>query len=140
MSSIGTPVAADIEEKLAEAKTDDVLGGNRASIAFGGKEGFSDMAAQVLKSPQLLLYKVQSNVDQYAWLLFFWTRGFKLFDHAVFVTYSLCFMLTLGTLAAVVVRLPKMESAAVAALLVILPTYLYQQVRHADDLSHFSAA
>jgi hypothetical protein len=165
MSATSTATAAEIDKALAEAKAeiladakeidadkaDEGLDGSRVSIAFGSNEGFSAMAAQAFKNPQLLLYKVQSNAYKYAWLLiplsvpfvwllFFWKREFKLFDHAVFVTYSLCFMLTLGTVAALVMRLPKMDDVAVAALLVVPPIHLYQQTRHAYGLSHFSAA
>jgi Protein of unknown function (DUF3667) len=138
-------------ERAAESLHAEGLDGGKASIAFDSNEGLSAKGAKALKNPQLLLYKVQSNAYKYAWLLiplsvpfvwllFFWKRGFKLFDHAVFVTYSLCFMLTLGTVAALVMRLPKMESAAMAALLVIPPIHLYQQTRHAYGLSHFSTA
>ena len=103
------------------------------------------------RNPQLLLYKVQANAYKYAWaliplsvpfvwLLFFWKREFRLFDHAVFVTYSLCFMLSLGTAAALLMRMPAMEGVAIAALMLIPPIHLYQQVRHAYSLSLVSAA
>lgn len=54
-------------------------------------------------NPSLALYKLQSNGYKFSWLLiplsvpfvwilFFWTRRYRLYDHTVFVTYSLAFM------------------------------------------------
>ena len=55
------------------------------------------------KNPGLMLYKLQANSYKFSWLLiplslpfmwllFFWKRGVHLYDHAVFVTYSLAAM------------------------------------------------
>jgi hypothetical protein len=55
------------------------------------------------KNPSLMLYKLQSSVYKFSWLLiplslpfmwllFFWKRHYKLYDHTVFVTYSIAFM------------------------------------------------
>ena len=55
-------------------------------------------------NPDLAIYKAQSSAYKYSWLLiplsvpFMWllfpfSRRFHLYDHIVFVTYSLCFML-----------------------------------------------
>src|SRR5690606_37951065 len=56
--------------------------------------------------PDLALYKMKSNGYKWSWLLvplsipfvwllFFWRREFNLYDHAVFVTYSISFMMIL---------------------------------------------
>ncbi|WP_029937099.1 DUF3667 domain-containing protein [Sphingomonas sp. UNC305MFCol5.2] len=55
------------------------------------------------KNPSLMLYKLQSSVYKFSWLLiplslpflwllFFWKRQYKLYDHAVFIIYSIAFM------------------------------------------------
>lgn len=55
------------------------------------------------KNPGLMLYKLQSNSYKFSWLLiplsipflwlmFFWKRQYKFYDHAVFVTYSIAAM------------------------------------------------
>jgi hypothetical protein len=70
------------------------------------------------KNPELALYKLQSSAYKYSWalipisvpfvaLLFLWRRRFKLYDHAIFVTYSLAFMMLLATVVTVL-----MESGA----------------------------
>jgi hypothetical protein len=146
----------ELIERAAESLRTEGLHGQRMKISFGNvsianTDELNAKAAQAVKNPQLLLYKVQSNAYKYAWalvplsvpfvwLLFFWRREFKLFDHAVFVTYSLCFMLTLATLVALVMRVPQMEAIATAAMLLIPPIHMYQQVRHAYGLGHKSAA
>ena len=102
------------------------------------------------ENPKLLLYKVQSNAYKYAWaliplsvpfvwLMFAWRRQFKMFDHAVFVTYSLCFMMMLFTVSAI---LMQFESGAVAgglALCFIPPVHMYKQIKYAYGTSRLGA-
>lgn len=55
------------------------------------------------KNPSLMLYKLQSSGYKFSWLLiplslpflwllFFWRREFRLYDHAIFIIYSIAFM------------------------------------------------
>lgn len=55
------------------------------------------------KNPSLMLYKLQAASYKFSWLLiplslpflwlmFFWKREYHLYDHTVFVTYSIAFM------------------------------------------------
>ncbi|MET0308667.1 MAG: DUF3667 domain-containing protein [Sphingomonas sp.] len=55
------------------------------------------------KNPALMIYKLQSSIYKFSWLLiplslpfvwllFFWKREYKLYDHTVFITYSIAFM------------------------------------------------
>lgn len=55
------------------------------------------------QNPSLMVYKLQSSVYKFSWLLiplslpflwllFFWKRQYKLYDHAVFIIYSIAFM------------------------------------------------
>lgn len=124
------------------------MGGDRLSLEFGNEA--LTIATDDVKNPQLVLYKLQSNAYKFAWaliplsvpfvwVLFFWKREFKAFDHAVFVTYSLCFMLTLATLLALLAQLPHLETAASLAMVLIPPLHMYRQVRDAYALSRWSA-
>ena len=56
-----------------------------------------------MKNPELAVYKIQNAAYKYAfllvpislpfvWLLFIWRRGTTLFDHAVYILYSLSFV------------------------------------------------
>ncbi len=101
-------------------------------------------------NPSLMLYKMQTNFYKFSWLLiplsipfvwllFFWKRRFKAYDHAIFVTYSLSFM-TLLILALVLLGL-----AGAHPLLIFLgstlipPLHMYKQLRGSYGLSRFGA-
>lgn len=103
------------------------------------------------ENPSLLLYKLQSNAYKFSWvlipisapflwLLFFWKRRYGLYDHVVFVTYSLCFLTLLLVLLAVSQALFNPGSEAVLAVLVLQPLHMYRQLRGAYLLSRFGAA
>jgi hypothetical protein len=99
-------------------------------------------------SPKLLAYKVKTAAYKYSWaliplsvpfmwILFFWRRDIHLYDHAVFVTYSLCFMM----LFAIVLTISATAGLSAAiwgpALAFIPPIHLYKQLRGAYGLSRF---
>jgi hypothetical protein len=99
-------------------------------------------------NPQLLLYKMQTSAYKYSWLLipisvpFVWllfpfSRRFGLYDHTVFVTYSLSFM----TLLVIALSLAGWAGMAyVGALAVLLPPlHLYRQLKGTYALSRFGA-
>jgi Protein of unknown function (DUF3667) len=98
------------------------------------------------KNPNLLLYKLQSSAYKYSWaliplsvpfvwLLFFWRRQFKLYDHAIFVTYSLTFMLFLTALLTALSFAGAPEPVAAIAGTFIPPTHIYRQLRGAYGVS-----
>jgi Protein of unknown function (DUF3667) len=98
------------------------------------------------KNPNLFLYKLQSSAYKYSWaliplsvpfvwLLFFWRRQFKLYDHAVFVTYSLTFMLFLTVLLTVVGFAGAAQPVVPLAGTFIPPIHMYRQLRGAYGVS-----
>ena len=102
------------------------------------------------KNPGLMLYKLQSNSYKFSWLLiplsmpfmallFAWRRRFGMYDHAVFVTYSLSFM----SLLFVVLTLLAFAGAPLgwlAAAGMLIPLWhIATQMRHAYGLSRASA-
>jgi len=116
--------------------SDDVPGWLREPIEKAGK------------NPQLLFYKVKTNAYKFSWLLiplsvpFLWllfpfSRRFRLYDHTVFVTYSLCFMTLLLVVALLVGMAGLPQIAGFAALLP--PIHMYRQLRGAYGLSRFGA-
>lgn len=101
-------------------------------------------------NPGLMLYKLQANAYKFSWLLiplsipfvwliFAWKRRFKAYDHAIFVTYSLSFMSLLFISASLVGVAGAGPQFIVLSLLIIPPLHIYKQLRHAYDLSRFSA-
>jgi hypothetical protein len=103
----------------------------------------------VKENPELALYKLQSNAYKYSWLLiplsvpFLWllfpfSRRFHIYDHTIFATYSLCFMmvlLTIGTLGASSTSFGWL----IAPALLYAPFHLYRQLRGAYGLSRRGA-
>ena len=102
------------------------------------------------KNPGLMLYKLQTSFYKFSWLLiplsvpfvwllFFWKRRFRAYDHAIFVTYSLAFM-TLLILAIVLGGMAGMPTSIVAlGSLLIPPIHIYKHLRGTYGLSRFSA-
>lgn len=100
-------------------------------------------------NPALVLYKLQANAYKFAWaliplslpfmwLLFPFSRRFHTYDHFVFVTYSISFMLLLF----IVVRLLNLtifgDLATLFAMLYV-PFHMYRQLRGAYRSSRFGA-
>lgn len=100
------------------------------------------------KNPELLLYKLKTNAYKFSWalipisvpfvwLLFPFSRRFRLYDHVVFVTYSLCFM---SLLAITAMLFGWVGLSVIAGLLVLVPPFhMYRQLKGAYGLSRFGA-
>ncbi|MBN1240245.1 MAG: DUF3667 domain-containing protein [Gammaproteobacteria bacterium] len=131
--------ASDIAEQTAGEET-----GSESRNAFGRA------LEQLEEDPELVLYKMKSNGYKWSWLLvplsipfvwvlFFWRREFRLYDHAVFVTYSISFMVMLlivGTLADAV---GVGDGVQAALMMLVPPLHMYRQLRGAYDLSRRAA-
>ncbi|PNU06383.1 DUF3667 domain-containing protein [Novosphingobium guangzhouense] len=108
-----------------------------------------DKAIKKFRSnPDLASYKLQTYAYKYSWalipisvpflwLLFPFSRRFHLYDHTVFVTYSLCFMTLLAIVAMIGGALGAAEIAAF--LIFVPPLHMYRQLRGAYGISRFSA-
>jgi len=128
----------DLKAVTDRARTPDSSGNARIDALW----------AKARSNPDLLLYKLQSNAYKYSWmlipismpfvwLLFAWRRRFGVYDHTVFVTYSLCFMLLALTVASVGSALGW--SWLVLAPLLYAPFHLYRQLRETYALSRGGA-
>lgn len=102
------------------------------------------------KNPALMLYKLQSSIYKFSWLLiplslpfvwllFFWKRQYKLYDHAVFVTYSIAAMSLLFIVITLLNALHVPSDALVFAALVLPPVHLCRQLKQAYGLRWGSA-
>lgn len=99
-------------------------------------------------NPQLVSAKVQDAASKYSWLLiplsvpFMWLlfpfrRRYNTYDHMVFVTYSLSFMMMLVVLGSLLIAV---GASSLASLLFFVPPFhMYRQLRGAYELSKFSA-
>ena len=134
-----------------QTKVDDTGTTGPLEINFG-ETGWDALQQQIDKAksnPSLYLYKVQTKAYKLSWLLipmslpfmfllFPFSRKYKMYDHAVFVTYSIAFMmllvLTVAGLAAIFGAGGWMAWA-----LVVPPIHMYRQLRGAYNLGRLSA-
>jgi hypothetical protein len=104
-----------------------------------------------LENPELAWYKIQNTAYKFSfllipislpflWLLFFWKRGVTLFDHCVFILYSLSFMSLLFMVISLLGMVPWNVPALVWTVLVLAPIpHMYLQLKGAYRLGIFSA-
>jgi Protein of unknown function (DUF3667) len=134
--------------QVASGKVDDDW--TFTDLVFPGSKALNEAAKHAMDNPQLVLYKIQSSAYKFSWalipisapfvwLLFFWRRRFKMFDHAVFVTYSLTFMMLLGTLCAMLIQFPATEWLGGLALAFYPPIHMYRHLHHAYETTRFGA-
>ena len=142
-----------------ELETD--AGGNSAAPLFNASEPTVKLQAADVdwiegglakwrKNPGLMLYKLQTNFYKFSWLLiplsipfvwllFFWKRRFRAYDHAIFITYSIAFM-TLLILTVTLLALAGVAEAVWEAMLFFIPPiHMYKQLRGTYGLSRFSS-
>ena len=104
-----------------------------------------------LENPELALYKLQQAFYKFSFLLipisipfvallFLWKRGFTLYDHGVFVLYSLTFISWLVMALAVGTRIGGVVSALLwMTLPFAIPVHMFYQLKGAYGLRTFSA-
>ncbi len=135
-----------VERQAEAAKGRVTIEADRRSLTV-----ISNAIRKFRENPNLALYKLQNNSYKFApllvplslpflWLLFPFSRRYGLYDHAVFITYSLAFMLLLATLLTLAwsARVPSGLLSAAAVL--IPPVHIYRQLRGAYRLSRVGAA
>jgi len=106
--------------------------------------------AKARANPNLALYKVQTNAYKFSWalipisvpfvwLMFAWRRRFHVYDHAVFVTYSLSFMTLMGVVLTIAWACGLSTDAAWGIAFLLPPVHMYRQLRGAYRLRRFNA-
>lgn len=155
---------AEIDERIASIEEDQrglrmVIGGVGSEFETNFREGFernplpdgnslSSAWEKVTDNPQLAIYKVQTNAYKFSWMLiplsvpFVWllfpfSRRFRGYDHTVFATYSITFMIAL--VAAVCLLFFFGLPGIGGLLLLYAPWHMYRQLRGAYTLGRFGA-
>ncbi len=105
---------------------------------------------QASGNPALLAYKLKTTGYKFSWaliplsvpfmwLLFFWRRDIHAYDHAIFVTYSISFMMLFATIVTLLLDLGVSEWIWGTAIAIVPPLHLYKQLRGAYGVSRFGA-
>jgi hypothetical protein len=151
----GKPVA-DIDRKIAKrqqdlAETQKVLDGKALVTSDPGDEmpgWLVPFIRNAQQNPDMVSMKVQDAASKYSWLLipfsvpFMWLlfpfrRRYNTYDHMVFVTYSLSFMMMLVIVGGVLIAAGM---TAIASLLFFVPPFhMYRHLKQSYELGRFSA-
>jgi hypothetical protein len=154
----GRPTAA-IEAKLRDAREDlqvtEALQARGEIIDRRTPDQTANVASwlrgpleKLAKNPDLVFFKLKTNAYKFSWMLiplsvpFMWLlfpfdRRFGLYDHTVFVTYSLSFMTLLAIAAALLVQAGL--STLASLLTFVPPLHWYRQLKGAYRLSRGAA-
>lgn len=154
----------DIEDKIDSLEDDQrglriVVGNVGAEVTDGLEKGFTenplpagsplaDIVDHVRENPQLAIYKAQTNAYKYSWaliplsvpfvwLLFPFSRRFGAYDHTVFATYSITFMIALAAVASLFFYVGWGGIGGV--LLLYAPVHMYRQLRGTYGLGRLGA-
>ena len=103
-----------------------------------------------IANPALTIYRIQSAAYKFSWalipislpflwILFAWRREYKLYDHAVFITYSLSFMFLLVIVLALVRTAGLSGSWITIPLIVVPPLHMYWQFKVGYELTRSGA-
>ncbi len=142
--------------KITTPEADDEGGAVSAGVTAARDDSGSDLVGAWLRdtwakakaNPKLLLYKLQTNAYKLSWLLiplslpFVWlmfpfSRKFRMYDHTVLVTYSISFMTMLVVVASFGIAYEIVP--LIVGPLLYAPFHLYRSLRGAYSLTRFGA-
>jgi hypothetical protein len=147
---------ADLDRRIAKRKEDitdgqNLLAGKSFIQADPGDETPSwvrPVVENAMENPEMASAKVQDAASKYSWLLipisvpFLWLlfpfrRRYNTYDHMVFVTYSLSFMMMLVVTGSLLIGAGF--STLASLLFFVPPFHMYRQLKGAYELGRFSA-
>ncbi len=150
---------SDEQETRTDSSTDGEIATTRAefdlrdletSINLTGNKAFDQGILKKWRdNPGLMLYKMQANGYKFSWLLiplslptmillFLWRRGVHVYDHAVFVTYSLGFMSLLFIALSLLATAGLGLGIVFGLLAIVAPLHIYKHLKYTYQLSRFS--
>ncbi len=120
-----------------------------ADPSSDGTSGFELALKKAKANPGLLAYKLQTNAYKFSWalilisvpfvaLLFLW-RWRPLYDHAVFVTYSITAQSIVATIGSSLIIAGMRPGPIWLAATLFLPWHMYRQLRGGYELRRVSA-
>jgi hypothetical protein len=125
-----------------------IVRGSAVQVSDDLPDWIREPVAQASRNPELLFYKLRNNAYKWSWaliplsvpflwLLFPFSRRFRLYDHMVFVTYSLSFM----TLLVIVATLFSAAgwNGAIAVAMFVPSIHMFRQLKAAYGLTRVGA-
>ena len=148
-----------LNEDLVEAREERkglTLASNLTASLRG--EGMNDSVAETVgkamsaaaKNPEFAYYKLKANAYKFSWALilislpFIWmlfpfSRRYKMYDHAIYITYSIAFMSLLFSLSMVLNAIGVTHGLVTLALMLFAIWHMYRQFKDAYLLSRIGA-
>jgi hypothetical protein len=135
------------EAKVSTAQQDQVTG---PEVQAGSSVStFNKLYQKAKANPSLLIYKLQTNAYKFSWLLiiisvpfvallFLW-RWRPLYDHTVFVTYSITAVSILVIAGSLLILAGAPAGPVALAAQLFIPWHMYRQLRGGYELRRFSA-
>lgn len=117
-----------------------------------GNTTLNEKAKRAIKNPQLVLYKIQTKAYKFSfllvpmslpflWLVFAWRRDIRMYDHAIFLLYSISFMSLLFVVGSLAVMSHLNFDVFWFVLVFVAPvTHMFFQLKGTYGLSKFGAA
>lgn len=144
------PRADGLEPGSWQAEVHDAVVNDKVKVNMGG-DGINKKVLKKLANPDLALYKIQQTLYKFSFLLvplsipfvallFLWKRGYTLYDHGVFVLYSLTFMAMMSMALSLFGQISWLSSLAGLIALIAPPVHMFAQLKGAYGLSTVSAA
>lgn len=145
----------DLDTKIAKHQTDiaeaqKILSGNLVTTDPGDEtpSWIKPFIKNVRENPELVSMRVQDAASKYSWMLipisvpFMWLlfplrRKYNTYDHTVFVTYSLSFMMMLVVAGGLLVAAGL--SGWAGLLFLVPPFHMYRHLKQTYELGRFSA-
>jgi len=160
MEAIGRGDWADVE-RIQEFVQDEIERADEREAAQPSEPGAEQSAGEpngrlmsaireLNDNPGLMAYKIKANAYKFSWLLvplsipfmwplFFWRRNVKAYDHAVFVTYSISFMMLLVIFVSLIGLLGAGSGFIALIMMFVPPLHMYKQLRYTYGLSRAGA-
>jgi hypothetical protein len=102
------------------------------------------------ENPEFAYYKLKANAYKFSWalilislpfvwLLFPFSRRYKMYDHAIYVTYSIAFMSLLFGLSMLLTAVHVTSGLVTAVLILFAAWHMYRQMKDAYALSRAGA-
>jgi hypothetical protein len=142
-------VGESAQQAKAGADTADEVIGKILPGDAGKQSKVGSLIRHGLENPELTQYKLKNTAYKFSfmlipislpflWLMFFWRRGFTLYDHAVFSLYSLSFMSFFFALLAIMSIIPRIGSYIATVATTVPPLHMFLQLRETYSLGIWS--
>ena len=145
-----TASVAERQATIRESKVDRLTESSNETGAQSKSTWIKNRLDQSKQNPDMLIYKLKNSAYKFIWVLvplslpFMWLlfpsiRRFGMYDHAIFVIYSIASISLLAVLFAVIQIVPGLGAFATAGFLIIAPMHIYRQLRGTYSLGRAAA-